>query len=182
MNVIMRAITVLAVLGLITAIGCESMIGSKGRNAEKEVSAPASPAPSERPNFPGGCLLVTLDEKQTQEAQKENNEQLWTVGEISPTPTLMFTVDEDALGPWKSVSLVIQPTQNGQVIEGDIYQYAGETKLTPGEPIPLNAFMHIKDNKLEPGLKALPAGTYRIGLHVQGQTHWDRQRIDVQVK
>ncbi len=180
MNTTLRTMMGFLALCLLLAAGCEPLIGSKGKT--EEPAPAAAVAPADRPNFPGGCLFVTLDGNQTQESQKENNEQIWAGGEISATPTLMFTVDEDALGPWKSVSLVIQPVQDGQVIEGDVYQYAGERKLIPGESIPLDTFMHIKDNKLETGVKALPAGAYRIGLQVQGQTHWDRQRIDTQVK
>jgi hypothetical protein len=181
MNTTKRTITILLVSGLLLAVGCQQRVAPKGKDAD-EASGRAGPAPSERANFPGGCLIVAIDNKQTQESKKESNEQIWSGGEISGTPTLLFAMDEDVLGAWKTVSLVIQPIQDGKVIEGDIYQYSGEQKLTPGQAIPLNAFTHVKDNKLQTGVKALPPGAYRIGLQVHGAKHWDRQRIDVQVK
>ncbi|MBN1943880.1 MAG: hypothetical protein JW849_11355 [Phycisphaerae bacterium] len=182
MNITKQTILILLFLGGLTAAGCQQMVVPKGGAQKGDVSATAGPSPSERENFPGGCLAVELDGKQTREGKKENNEQLWSGGEISPTPTMQFTMDQGVLGALKSVSLVIQPTRDGAVVEGDLYQYAGDKPLAPGVAIPLNAFSRVHDNQLQTDLKALPAGTYRFSLQVHGANHWDRQRIDVQVK
>lgn len=183
MNMTKRMISLFLVAGMLTAVGCQQMITPKGQGAGKSVQpGQAGPSPSDRDNFPGGCLVVTLDNKPTREATKEESEQIWAGGEISAAPMLLFSMEEDVLGPVKNVSLVIQPLKDGKVIEGDIYQYAGKQKLAPGQPVKLDTFMHVKDNKLDTGLKSLPPGTYRIGLQVFGQKHWDRQRIDVTVK
>ncbi|MBN1554037.1 MAG: hypothetical protein JXA11_04775 [Phycisphaerae bacterium] len=185
MNTTKRTMIAGLILGLFLAAGCEQMSpkGKSKKDASREPSSPqAGPAPSERANFPGGCLVVKLDGKQTREAKKENNEQIWAGEDICPTPTLEFTMDENTLGKLKSVSLVIQPMRDGAGVEGDIYQYSGTQPLAPGQPIVLNQFTHVKDGKLETDLRSLPVGAYRIGLQVHGQKHWDRQRIDVRVK
>lgn len=178
-----RVFPVFLTIVLFATVGCQSMMNAKGKTpTAKRSAAQAGPAPAERGNFPGGCLVVKLDGKQTRETEKENNEQIWTGGEISTAPTLEFDMEEATLGPCRRVSLVIQPIRDGKVIQGDIYQYAGKEKLTPGTSIRLNTFTHITDNTLETDVKALPAGTYRISLQVHGKKHWDRQRIDVTVK
>lgn len=186
MNTMKQAFSIFLVFlvtGLILTVGCQKMKGFRSKSPKKaEAPAPSASAPAERDNFPGGCLVVTLDDRPTTEVKKENNEQIWAGGDISATPTLVFAMDESVLGPLKNVSLVIQPVRDGKVVEGDIYQYAGKKKLTPGQPIRLDAFTHVKDNKLQSGVKSLPAGAYRVALQVHGRKHWDRQRIDVTVK
>jgi hypothetical protein len=181
MNTTQRTILLLFVPALLLTVGCAPKVASRGA-AEDKPAPLAAPAPAERANFPGGSLFVTIDEQTSREAKKENNEQIWTCGEISSTPTILFNVDENSLGPVKSVSLVIQPVQNGKVIQGDLYQYTGSGKLAPGQGIKLDAFTHVKDNQLQSGIKSLPAGTYRFGLQVHGQKNWDRQSINVTVK
>ncbi len=163
------------------AAGCED-ITSKGSQAGKAPARAISP-PSELDNFPGGYLVVQIDGERTEESHKENHEQIWTVEAIRPTPTIIFTMDEMALGALKNASpLVFQPIVNGEVIEGDIYQYAGGRDLQPGVPLQLNTFTHIYDDQLDTNLNALPPGRYRLSVQVHGTDHWDRQRIDTEVK
>lgn len=181
-NTTLRTITILFVLGLLTTAGCQPMTSSKGQVADKPRAQEPAPAPSELNNFPGGYLVVKLDGNATQEGPKENHEQIWSGGVISSTPTILYTMDERALGAIKNASLVIQPTKNGKVVEGDIFQYADGRKLTPDAAIKLDRFSHVYESKLDTDLKALPAGTYRISLQVHGTKGWDRQRIDVRVK
>lgn len=182
MNTVKRVFLLGLAAALAATAGCKPMTATREKEPSEPPRTAAAVPPSERENFPGGCLTVKLDGTPTRESKKENNEQIWSGGVISPAPTLLFLLEEEAMGPMKHVSLVIQPLRDGQVIEGDLYQYTGPQKLIPGVAIPLNQFSRIHDNQLQSDLPALPEGNYRISLQVQGQKHWDRQRIDVQVR
>ena len=133
-------------------------------------------------DFQGYFLTVKIDGYQTEKLKIEGNEQIWTILEASPTPKILFEMDENKLGPLKTATININPLINGKPDLQDVWQYAGQDQITPGTEILLDMFNHFFDGKMIAGIKELPAGKYRLGLQVNGEDSWDRQYVDFEIK
>ena len=164
---------------LLTTTGCEF------KNPFAKKDGPASRPPLENDdaeNFQGHFLTVKIDSYQTEKLKIEGNEQIWTILEASSTPKILFKMDENKLGPLKTATININPLINGKPDLKDIWKYSGKDKITAGMEIQLNLFNHFFDDKMIAGVKELPAGKYRLSLHVVGEDSWDRQNIDFEIK
>jgi len=133
-------------------------------------------------DFQGHFLAVKIDGAQAQALKIVNNQQLWSVGDCSPAPALMFEVDQEKLAPIKNATISINPLVGGRADLQDIWLYTGQGEILPGKEIQLNSFDHIVDGKITTGLSELPAGKYRLSLQVNGYDTWDRQLIHIEVK
>lgn len=169
------------VAALLTGVGCEF----KNPFVKKANTGPASPLPLEQEeaeNFQGYFLTVKIDGFQAEKLKIEGNEQIWTVLKCSPTPTIMFEMNENKLGPLKIATININPLINGKPDRQDIWLYAGKDAIEPSQEIRLNSFNHFSDGKMIAGIKELPTGKYRLSLQVNGEDTWDRQFIDFEIK
>lgn len=181
----MHSITLLGLMvffavGLLTGTGCEFK-----NPFEKKTDGPNSLPPLENndaEDFQGYFLTVKIDGYQTEKLKVEDNVQIWEALESSPTPKILFEMDENKLGPLKTATININPLINGKPDFQDIWQYAGEDKITPGKEIWLNLFNHFFDDKMIAGVRELPAGKYRLNLQVNGDDSWDRQYVDFEIK
>ncbi len=133
-------------------------------------------------DFQGHFLAVKIDGAQAQTLKIVDNEQLWSSGDCSPAPAMMFEVDQEKLAPIKNARISINPLIGGRADLQDIWLYTGQAEILPGKEIQLNSFDHIVDGKITTGLSELPAGKYRLSLQVNGYDTWDRQLIHIEVK
>lgn len=184
-NIKIQTITLLALAAFSTACLLMST-GCEFKNPFEKKDGPTSKPPLENDkteDFQGYFLTVKIDGNQTKKLKIEGNEQIWGVLQASPTPKIIFEMDENKLGPLKSASININPLINGKPDLQDIWQYAGQDQIIPEEEILLDMFNHFFDGKMVAGLKELPAGKYRLSLQVNGENNtWDRQYIDFEIK
>ena len=163
---------------------------STGCNAKFKNPFAKKPAPPPRPDtrgrnlpdFQGYFISVKIDGEQTRKLKTVDNEQIWTVGECSSTPTVIFEVDQEKLAPVKNATITINPVIGDKAELRDIWLYTGGEEISPGRAIELKSFEHVSDGKIVSGLRALPPGRYRLSLQVNGYDAWDRQLIYFRVE
>jgi len=166
-TVLLAALVVVAELG---PTGC-------GRISIRGLTSPFR----KKDDFQGYYLTVFIDGRETAQAEKRGDEQLWTVGECSGNPTIRFHMDTGHLGDRKTVGLVINPMKGTAPDHGVLFQNDSIKGLKPGKDLTLDGFDRIGDGKLVK-LKGLPPGKYWFSFMVNGHKTWDRQRILVEVK
>lgn len=179
-TVLALVLVILASACLLTTTGCEFKNPFEKKSQEPAVTAPLEN--DDAADFQGYYLTVKIDGYQTERLKTEGYEQIWTTRETSPSPTIMFKVDEYKLGTFKAATISINPLINGKPNLRDIWQYAGAEAITPDDKTRLNLFNHFFDDRMVSGQKELPAGKYRLSLQVNCEEGWDRQYIDFEVK
>ncbi|MCD4826016.1 MAG: hypothetical protein K8S55_15610 [Phycisphaerae bacterium] len=207
----MRKITaMLLIISLMTAAGCEikkfewgtkkkadpkpapttttsqtwtpSSTAKSGPTAKSDTAvtsdAPAGPV---KLDFEGLNLKVKIDGRNTTRLKKKDGEQLWAAPPAGPMPTIVFIMDEKALGVLNKVTISINPIVKGKVNTSDIWQPARQN-FEPGKPFTLNKFTHISKQTMVQNIRKLPAGQYRLNIQVDGEKSWDRQNINLTIK
>lgn len=174
------ALVILATACLLTTTGCEFKNPFEKKSQEPAVAAPLENDDAD--DFQGYYLTVKIDGYQTDKLKTEGYEQIWTTRDTSPSPTVIFKVDEYKLGTFKTATVSINPLINGKPNIQDIWQYASSEPITPDYETQLNLFNHFFDGRMVSGQKELPAGKYRLNLKVNCEEGWDRQYIDFEIK
>ncbi len=176
----MRKMTAfVTLLVLLSAVGCADIkIGplfGKGGFVSRKSDV-------ETEDFQGHYLTVKIDGEKTDMADKVGGDQLWTIDRCSPNFTLEFKYDEDKLGKFNEVDVVINPMKGNAADHRVMYQCDPvRDTLKPGRKMRMTRFSYFHDGKLEK-IRKLPAGKYRISVQVNGEKTWDRQYITVEIR
>jgi hypothetical protein len=157
---------------------------SPGRTPAPTPTEPLStPTPLKqlrKANFQGWYLTVLVDGRQTRPADISEKRQVWQAGNVSPTPSVEFVLDREALGGFLASRISLRPVRDGRPVLDELWLPAESTAARPLERTRLSGFRQVRDNEITHH-DALPPGRYRLILHIRGEQNWDQQYIDLQI-